>query len=49
MQILTSAYCRLCCVQNYEPAFHLWFNNLCIELAQKSSEYEYRPEVTLCG
>ena len=41
---LSCVSCCVCCVQNYEPAFNLWCDDLCVELPQKKFECGTDPD-----
>ena len=41
--------CWLCCVQNCDPAFYLWFSDSCFELVHTNCESVICPEVIRCG
>jgi len=46
---VSSALCWLCCVQNCDPAFYLWFSDSCFELVHTVCESVICPEVIWCG
>ena len=41
--------CWLLCSEFCEPAFFVWFCNLCFEQAEKNFEHVILPEVSLCS
>ena len=41
--------CWLCCVQNCDPAFYLWFSDFCFELVHTTCESVICPQVIQRG